>query len=104
MNNAQVILSQMEATKMMTTAQYILTQLTAKDVAHVASFMKEYKYVTLEESILWLFEVIDVYGEDMVCPREHDLPILNTREQRLHISQLNVVEIDAALNDLSIPF
>ena len=58
----------------MTNAQFIFNALTKQDMIYVVSFMEENKTTSLNDAINWLFEVINVYGEDFVFERDHDLP------------------------------
>ena len=58
----------------MTNAQFIFNALTKQDMANVVAFMKENKATSLNDAINWLFEVIYVGGEDVICERDHDLP------------------------------
>ena len=57
----------------MINAQFIFNLLTKQDMIHVVSFMEENKDATLAATINWLYEVIDVDGEDVICEREHDV-------------------------------
>ena len=58
----------------MTNAQFIFNVLTKQDMTHVVAFMRENKTRSLSDAINWLFEVIYVGGEDVICERDHDLP------------------------------
>ena len=57
----------------MTNAQFIFNALTKQDMIYVVAFMEENKDATLAAAINWLFEVIVVDGEDVICEREHDV-------------------------------
>ena len=71
----------------MTNAQFIFNALTKQDMIYVVSFMEENKDATLAAAINWLFEVINVYGEDFVYERDHDLPSAEQMKQfRIDIS------------------
>ena len=75
----------------MTNAQFIFDALTKQDIAHVVAFMKENKAMSLNDSINYLFEVINVYGEDFIYERDHDLPSVEQMKQyRIDISSYNV--------------
>ena len=75
----------------MTNAQFIFDALTKQDMAHVVAFMKENKAMSLNDSINYLFEVINVYGEDFIYERDHDLPSAEQMKQyRIDISSYNV--------------
>ena len=65
----------------MTNAQFIFNALTKQDMIYVVSFMEENKTCSLNNAINWLFEVINVYGEDFVCERDHDLPSAEQMKQ-----------------------
>ena len=58
----------------MTNAQFIFESLTKQDMTAVVVYMKENKTMSLNDAINWLFEVIYVDGEDVICERDHDLP------------------------------
>ena len=71
----------------MTNAQFIFNALTKQDMIYVVSFMEENKTMSLNDAINYLFEVINVYGEDFVCERDHDLPSAEQMKQfRIDIS------------------
>lgn len=75
----------------MTNAQFIFESLTKQDMIHVISFMEENKTMSLNDAINYLFEVINVYGEDFICERDHDLPSAEQMKQyRIDISSYNV--------------
>ena len=75
----------------MTNAQFIFNALTKQDMAHVVALMKENKTMSLNDAINYLFEVINVYGEDVICERDHDLPSAEQMKQyRIDISSYNV--------------
>ena len=75
----------------MTNAQFIFNALTKQDMTHVVALMKENKAMSLNDSINYLFEVINVYGEDVICERDHDLPSAEQMKQyRIDISSYNV--------------
>ena len=57
----------------MTNAQFIFNALTKQDMIYVVSFMEENKTCSLNDAINWLFEVVIVDGEDVICEREHDV-------------------------------
>ena len=57
----------------MTNAQFIFNALTNQDMIYVVSFMEENKTCSLNDAINWLFEVVIVDGEDVICEREHDV-------------------------------
>ena len=75
----------------MPNAQFIFNALTKQDMTHVVALMKENKAMSLNDSINYLFEVINVYGEDVICERDHDLPSAEQMKQyRIDISSYNV--------------
>ena len=75
----------------MTNAQFIFESLTKQDMINVVSFMEENKTCSLNDAINYLFEVINVYGEDFICERDHDLPSAEQMKQyRIDISSYNV--------------
>ena len=75
----------------MTNAQFIFNALTKQDMTHVVALMKENKAMSLNDSINYLFEVINVCGEDVICERDHDLPSAEQMKQyRIDISSYNV--------------
>ena len=75
----------------MTNAQFIFNALTKQDMNHVIALMKENKTMSLNDAINYLFEVINVYGEDFIYERDHDLPSAEQMKQyRIDISSYNV--------------
>ena len=75
----------------MTNAQFIFNALTKIDMIHVVAFMEENKTCSLNDAINYLFEVINVYGEDFIYERDHDLPSAEQMKQyRIDISSHNV--------------
>ena len=75
----------------MTNAQFIFNALTKIDMIHVVAFMEENKTMSLNDAINYLFEVINVYGEDFIYERDHDLPSAEQMKQyRIDISSYNV--------------
>ena len=75
----------------MTNAQFIFNALTKQDMIYVVSFMEENKTMSLNDAINYLFEVINVYGEDVICERDHNLPSAEQMKQyRIDISSYNV--------------
>ena len=86
----------------MTNAQFIFNSLTKQDMIYVVAFMEENKTMSLNDAINYLFEVINVYGEDFIFERDHDLPSAEQMKQyRIDISSYNV-DIDE--EDEVIPF
>ena len=74
----------------MTNAQFIFNALTKQDMTHVVALMKENKTMSLNDAINYLFEVINVYGEDLIYERDHDLPSAEQMKQyRIDISSYN---------------
>ena len=74
----------------MTNAQFIFNVLTKQDMTNVVALMKENKTMSLNDAINYLFEVINVYGEDVICERDHDLPSAEQMKQyRIDISSYN---------------
>ena len=74
----------------MTNAQFIFSALTKQDMTHVVALMKENKTMSLNDAINYLFEVINVYGEDVIYERDHDLPSAEQMKQyRIDISSYN---------------
>ena len=74
----------------MTNAQFIFNALTKQDMTNVVALMKENKTMSLNDAINYLFEVINVYGEDVICERDHDLPSAEQMKQyRIDISSYN---------------
>ena len=57
----------------MTNAQFIFNALNKQDMINVVAFMEENKDATLAAAINWLYEVVIVDGEDVICEREHDV-------------------------------
>ena len=85
----------------MTNAQFIFNALTKQDMIYVVSFMEENKTCSLNNAINYLFEVINVYGEDFVCERDHDLPSAEQMKQyRIDISSYN----ENITEDEALPF
>ena len=75
----------------MTNSQFIFNALTKQDMTHVVTLMKENKTMSLNDAINYLFEVINVYGEDFIYERDHDLPSAEQMKQyRIDISSYNV--------------
>lgn len=75
----------------MTNAYFIFNALTKIDMIHVVAFMEENKTCSLNDAINYLFEVINVYGEDFICERDHDLPSAEQMKQyHIDISSYNV--------------
>ena len=75
----------------MTNAQFIFNALTKQDMTHVVALMKENKTMSLNDAINYLFEVINVYGEDVIYERDHDIPSAEQMKQyRIDISSYNV--------------
>lgn len=75
----------------MTNAQFIFNALTKQDMTHVVALMKENKTMSLNDAINYLFEVINIYGEDFIYERDHDLPSAEQMKQyRIDISSYNV--------------
>ena len=74
----------------MTNAQFIFNALNKQDMTYVVALMKENKTMSLNDAINYLFEVINVYGEDIICERDHDLPSAEQMKQyRIDISSYN---------------
>ena len=85
----------------MTNAQFIFNALTKQDMTHVVTFMKENKTMSLNDAINYLFEVINVYGEDVIYERDHDLPSAEQMKQyRIDISSYN----ENITEDEALPF
>ena len=85
----------------MTNAQFIFNALTKQDMTHVVALMRENKTMSLNDAINYLFEVINVYGEDFVCERDHDLPSAEQMKQyRIDISSYN----ENITEDEALPF
>ena len=80
----------------MTNAQFIFNALTKQDMIYVVSFMEENKDATLAAAINWLFEVVIVDGEDVICERDHDLPYAeHMRQWRMDVcARYNLDDID----------
>ena len=75
----------------MTNAQFIFNALTKQDMTHVVALMKENKTMSLNDAINYLFEVINVHGEDFIFERDHDLPSAEQMKQySIDISSYNV--------------
>lgn len=87
----------------MTNAQFIFESLTKQDMINVVSFMEENKTCSLNDAINWLFEIIYVGGEDVICEREHDLPYAqHMRQWRMDVCAMyNLGDID---DDEALPF
>ena len=86
----------------MTNAQFIFSALTKQDMANVVAFMKENKDATLAAAINWLFEVVIVDGEDVICEREHDVAYAaHIKQCRLDIYARYGWDVD---NDFELPF
>lgn len=85
----------------MTNAQFIFNALTKQDMIHVVAYMEQHKTCSLNNAINYLFEVINVYGEDFVCERDHDLPSSEQMKQyRIDISSYN----ENITEDEALPF
>ena len=85
----------------MTNAQFIFNALTKIDMIYVVSFMEENKTMSLNDAINYLFEVINVYGEDFISERDHDLPSAEQMKQyRIDISSYN----ENITEDEALPF
>ena len=80
----------------MTNAQFIFNSLTKLDMIYVVSFMEENKDATLAAAINWLFEVVIVDGEDVICEREHDVSYAqHMRQWRMDVCAMyNLGDID----------
>ena len=86
----------------MTNAQFIFNALTKQDMIHVVSFMEENKTCSLNSAINWLFEVVIVDGEDVICEREHDVAYAaHVKQCRLDIYARYGWDVD---NDFELPF
>ena len=86
----------------MTNAQFIFNSLTKQDMINVVAFMEDNKDATLAAAINWLFEVIIVDGEDVICEREHDVDYaVHIRQCRLDIYAYYGWDNDS---DIEIPF
>ena len=86
----------------MTNAQFIFNALTKQDMTYVVSFMEENKDATLAATLNWLFEVIIVDGEDVICEREHDVAYaVHIRQCRLDIYARYGWDVDS---DFELPF
>ena len=85
----------------MTNAMIIFNQLTKQDMTHVVVYMEQHKTCSLNNAINYLFEVINVYGEDFVYERDHDLPSAEQMNQyRIDISSYN----ENITEDEALPF
>ena len=85
----------------MTNAQFIFNALTKQDMIYVVAFMEENKTMSLNDAINYLFEVINVYGEDYIYERDHDLPSAEQMKQyRIDISSYN----ENITEDEALPF
>ena len=80
----------------MTNAQFIFNALTKIDMIHVVAFMEENKTCSLNDAINWLFELVFVDGEDVICEREHDLSYAqHMRQWRMDVyAMYNLGDID----------
>ena len=88
----------------MTSAQFIFNALTKQDMIYVVAFMEENKDATLEAAINWLFEVIVVDGEDVICKREHDVYAAHMRQCRNDICYYYGHNILDLVEDEALPF
>ena len=80
----------------MINAQFVFNLLTKQDMINVVAFMEENKRCSLAAAIYWLYEVIDVDGEDVIRERDHDLPYAaHMRQWRMHLcAKYNLDDID----------
>ena len=86
----------------MTNAQFIFNALTKQDMIYVVSFMEENKTCSLNNAINWLFEVVIVNGEDVICEREHDVAYAaHIKQCRLDIYARYGWDVDS---DFELPF
>ena len=86
----------------MTNAQFIFDSLTKQDMIDVVAFMKDNKEATLAAAINWLFEIVIVDGEDVICEREHDVAYAaHIKQCRLDIYARYGWDVD---NDFELPF
>ena len=86
----------------MTNAQFIFNALTKQDMIYVVSFMEENKTCSLNNAINWLFEVVIVDGEDVICEREHDVAYAaHIKQCRLDIYARYGWDVDG---DFELPF
>ena len=86
----------------MTNAQYIFSALTKQDMIYVVAFMEENKTCSLNNAINWLFEVVIVDGEDVICEREHDVAYAaHIKQCRLDIYARYGWDVDS---DFELPF
>ena len=86
----------------MTNAQFIFNALTKQDMIYVVSFMEENKTCSLNNAINWLFEVVIVDGEDVICEREHDVAYAaHIKQCRLDIYARYGWDVDS---DFELPF
>ena len=86
----------------MTNAQFIFNALTKQDMIYVVSFMEENKTCSLNNAINWLFEVVIVDGEDVICEREHDVSYAaHIKQCRLDIYARYGWDVDS---DFELPF
>ena len=86
----------------MTNAQFIFESLTKKDMINVVAFMEENKETTLAAAINWLFEVVIVDGEDVICEREHNVAYaVHIKQCRLDIYARYGWDVDS---DFELPF
>ena len=88
----------------MINAQFIFNLLTKQDMIYVVAFMEENKDATLAATINWLYEVIDVDGEDVICEREHNVSYAaHMRQWRMDVCAMyNLGDIDD--DDEVVPF
>ena len=86
----------------MINAHFIFNLLTKQDMINVVAFMEENKDATLAATIYWLYEVIDVDGEDVIREREHDVAYAaHVKQCRLDIYARYGWDVD---NDFELPF
>ena len=86
----------------MTNAQFIFSALTKQDMIYVVAFMEENKTCSLNNAINWLFEVVIVDGEDVICEREHDVAYAaHIKQCRLDIYARYGWDVDS---DFELPF
>ena len=89
----------------MTTAQFIFNALTKQDMIYVVAFMEENKDATLAAAINWLFEVIVVDGEDVICEREHDVSYAaHMRQCRIDICYYYGYDVSDLVEDEVVSF
>ena len=86
----------------MINTQFVFNLLTKQDMINVVAFMEENKTASLAATIYWLYEVIDVDGEDVICEREHDVSYAaHIKQCRLDIYARYGWDVD---NDFELPF